>query len=252
MHLPKVFIDPGHGGSDPGASGHGVIEAPAALAVSRLIEQEVARYCDVKMSRNNNSEGPSLTQRANMANRWGADIFVSIHFNSATPSPTSKGLEVWHSFRGGRGRRLAVAIDKRLRECTPLGSRGLKSRESRKYPGQDYYTVIQATNMPAVICELGFLNDVGDAAYVASKTGQVSLARGVAQGILDYFNIQSKEVKTMFRDVSANHWARSSIERLATLGVLKGDDQGQYRPNDPPTRAELAVVVDRVLKLIGK
>ena len=56
----------------------------------------------------------------------------------------------------------------------------------------------------------------------------------------------------MFRDVSANHWARSSIERLANLGILKGDDKGLYRPNDPPTRAELAVVVDRVLKLIGK
>ena len=250
--MPKVFIDPGHGGSDPGASGNGVVEAPTALAVSRLIEQELMRYCDVKMSRNSNSEGPSLTQRTNKANAWGADIFVSIHFNSATPSPTSKGIEVWHSIHGGQGRRLAIAIEKRLQEFTPLGSRGIKSRESQKYPGQDYYTVIQATNMPAVICELGFLNEPGDAAYVSSAHGQVALARGVAQGILDYFNIKGKEVKTMFRDVSANHWARSSIERLANLGILKGDDKGLYRPNDPPTRAELAVVVDRVLKLIGK
>ena len=186
--MPKVFIDPGHGGSDPGASGNGVVEAPTALAVSRLIEQELMRYCDVKMSRNSNSEGPSLTQRTNKANAWGADIFVSIHFNSATPSPTSKGIEVWHSIHGGQGRRLAIAIEKRLQEFTPLGSRGLNPGEPKiSRPGLLHRD--PGTNMPAVIVSW-FLNEPGDAAYVSSAHGQVALARGVAQGILDYFNIK--------------------------------------------------------------
>lgn len=60
------------------------------------------------------------------------------------------------------------------------------------------------------------------------------------------------EVENLFKDVPENHWAKGSIERLAQLGLLKGDEQGNFRPDEPLTRAQLAAVLDRLLKLLGK
>jgi hypothetical protein len=56
----------------------------------------------------------------------------------------------------------------------------------------------------------------------------------------------------MFKDVPDNHWAKASIERLAKLGIIKGDEQGNFRPDEPLTRAQLAAVLDRLLKLLGR
>ncbi|MBC7193913.1 N-acetylmuramoyl-L-alanine amidase [Marinobacter sp.] len=64
--------------------------------------------------------------------------------------------------------------------------------------------------------------------------------------------LKAREVLSMFRDVTKNHWAASSIERLAQLGIIKGDAQGNFRPEDPITRAEVAALLDRILKLLGK
>jgi hypothetical protein len=61
-----------------------------------------------------------------------------------------------------------------------------------------------------------------------------------------------REVEDLFKDVPENHWARGSIERLAQLGLLKGDEQGNFRPDEPLTRAQLAAVLDRLLKLLGR
>lgn len=61
-----------------------------------------------------------------------------------------------------------------------------------------------------------------------------------------------KEVLGMFKDVADGHWAKESIERLAKLGLLKGDQQGNFNPDGPITRAQLAAVLDRLLKLFGK
>jgi len=62
----------------------------------------------------------------------------------------------------------------------------------------------------------------------------------------------SQEVLSMFKDVPANHWAVGSIERLAKLGIIKGDDQGNFRPDVPITRAEVVALLDRVLNLLGR
>jgi len=60
-----------------------------------------------------------------------------------------------------------------------------------------------------------------------------------------------KEVLSgMFKDVPEGHWAKGSIERLAQLGLLKGDEQGRFRPDEPVTRAQLAAVLDRLINYL--
>ncbi len=62
-----------------------------------------------------------------------------------------------------------------------------------------------------------------------------------------------KEVASgMFKDVPDNHWAKSDIERLGKLGLFVGDEQGRFNPDAPVTRAQLAAVISRLLKLLGK
>lgn len=61
----------------------------------------------------------------------------------------------------------------------------------------------------------------------------------------------SKEVFVLFNDIQG-HWASASIERLEKLGIIKGDDKGNFNPDKPITRAETAVLIDRLLKLLGR
>lgn len=63
--------------------------------------------------------------------------------------------------------------------------------------------------------------------------------------------IFKKEVVALFKDVPNNHWAKGSIERMAQLGLLKGDNEGNFKPDDPLTRAQLAAVLDRLLNFWG-
>lgn len=82
--MAKIFIDPGHGGSDPGAVGNGIQEKDITLRIATMIrDMLVSEYEDVtvRMSRTSD-ETVSLSERSNAANAWGADYFVSVHVNA--------------------------------------------------------------------------------------------------------------------------------------------------------------------------
>src|SRR5690606_20927879 len=80
--MAKVFLDPGHGGSDPGAVANGLKEKNLTLAVAKECEKILkAAGVQVKMSRTRDTY-PSLSARCQAANSWGADLFVSVHINA--------------------------------------------------------------------------------------------------------------------------------------------------------------------------
>ncbi len=82
--MVKIFIDPGHGGSDTGASANGLQEKQltlqTALALRNMLLNEYQNV-SVLLSRTSD-QTVSLTQRTNAANSWGADYFLSIHMNA--------------------------------------------------------------------------------------------------------------------------------------------------------------------------
>lgn len=82
--MVKIFIDPGHGGTDPGASANGLQEKQLtlqiALALRNILLNEYQNVT-VQLSRTSD-QTVSLTQRTNAANSWGADYFLSIHINA--------------------------------------------------------------------------------------------------------------------------------------------------------------------------
>ena len=176
----KIVIDPGHAGRnvDPGAvnPGTGLQEADVALAVSRFLEAELMRAGhEVKLTRTEweQPETDDLAYRTSFANDWGADLFVSLHCNSAA-SPSAKGYEVWTSPGDMEGDALATCIYAQIAMEFPdrAGradySDGDPDKESRFY-------VLVHTDAPACLVEMAFISNDEEAALLSDAAlGAVS------------------------------------------------------------------------------
>jgi len=176
-----VVIDPGHGGSDPGAIGIGGIkETDVVLEVSKIVKKLLTdKGVKVLLTRKNEID-LDLPLRVSFANNTDADIFVSIHANASRGKRRDiNGLETFY-YRGGRGRLLAKKIQKQILKVSP-GSpdRGVK---------QGRFYVIKNTSMPAVLVEIGFLTGRLDARRLEKAAHRKRLAYAIAKGILEYLS----------------------------------------------------------------
>lgn len=172
--MKTIVIDPGHGGKDPGATGGGVREKDIALDVAKKVRVHLrAAGYSVILTREQD-KFVSLGNRAAEANMWGADLFVSIHCNSA-PNSSANGMEVYvHTFRGADSTRAAHAIYDRLLPVSGLKGRGVKANN---------YAVLRETKMPAVLVELAFISNDGDRAKLVSDEWKERAAEAIADGI---------------------------------------------------------------------
>lgn len=171
-----VCIDPGHGGKDPGACAGGIREKDIALDVANKIRAHLrAAGYSVILTREQD-KFVSLGNRAAEANMWGADLFVSVHCNSA-PNSSANGMEVYvHTSRGADSTRAAHAIYDRLLPASGLRGRGVKAND---------YAVLRETAMPAVLVELGFVSNEGDRAKLISEDWQDRAAEAIVAGIME-------------------------------------------------------------------
>ncbi|MHC5083729.1 MAG: N-acetylmuramoyl-L-alanine amidase family protein [Planctomycetota bacterium] len=174
-----VVIDPGHGGKDPGATSYlGYYEKGVNLQISR----KVANYLKdagvtVIMTRNSDSY-PELEDRAAIANRNNADLFVSIHCDSIG-NRTHKGYTIyiarsasWSSKKAGRILESSLA-------ATGIASKGMRKAD---------YKVLVQTIGPAVLIECGYLTNPTEAANLENGWYQGKIARAIADGIIEYLN----------------------------------------------------------------
>ncbi|MFN9622310.1 MAG: N-acetylmuramoyl-L-alanine amidase [Cyanobacteriota bacterium] len=174
----RVVIDPGHGGPDPGAVGIGGLRETdivldVALQVAQLLQN---RGVQVLLTRTSEVD-VDLPPRVALANRSGADLFVSLHANALSMDrPDVNGVETFY-FQGGRSYELALSIQRQLMAISP----GTPDRGAR--PGR--FFVIRRTVMPSVLTELGFVTGEIDAPRLADARFRQSLAAAVAKGILD-------------------------------------------------------------------
>ena len=188
----RVVIDPGHAGRniDPGAVNKttGLQEADIALSVSRLVEKYLlAVGYEVKLTRTEweQEETDDLSYRTALANEWGADIFISLHCNSAA-NQSAEGYEVWTSPGNTLGDKLATRIYGQIAAEFPdrAGrtdySDGDPDKESRFY-------VLVHTDAPACLVEMAFISNDEEAGLLADAAWQDRYARAIARGVTDYF-----------------------------------------------------------------
>ena len=187
----RIVIDPGHAGRnvDPGAVNQstGLQEADVALFVSKLVEtQLLAAGHEVKLTRTDweQAETDDLNVRTSLSNDWCADLFVSIHCNSAV-SEEANGFEVWTSPGQTAGDDLATCIYQQIMDQFPdrLGrsdySDGDADKEARFY-------VLVHTDAPACLVEMAFISNDEEAALLADPDWQDTYARAIARGVTDY------------------------------------------------------------------
>jgi N-acetylmuramoyl-L-alanine amidase len=173
----KIVIDAGHGGKDPGAiSSYGykekTVNLDVALQVAQILRDEGHK---VIMTRDSD-EFIELEERAAIANRSKADIFISIHADSCATS-SKNGFTIYVARSGSSAStRLANAID----NC--MAQTGISSNSVR----QADYRVLTHTNCPAVLIELGYLSNYWEAKQLKNVSMQKRLANSIANGITDY------------------------------------------------------------------
>ena len=155
----KVFIDAGHGGTDPGAVGNGLKEKDIVLSIAKKLGALLnGRGISIKYSRTTDTY-LSLDERARLANAWGADLFVSIHANSATSSV--RGTECYtHPTANTATKTLSANISRAIASKFGISNRGHKEAN---------FAVLRLSNMPAILIETAFISNSSDANLLKNR-----------------------------------------------------------------------------------
>lgn len=203
-----IAIDPGHGGSDPGAIGvNGVREADANWRIAQACVNELRTYAGVTVIlTQDNSVNYSRAERVERAISQGADFIVSMHCNSVANAPSANGAEVWipnsSAYMYNECHVPGAALGKKVLEkleALGLNNRGLKTRSSEtntSYPdpgglidylGINYYP--RFSGVPGIIIEHAFVTNEGDAAKLASSEWCEKMGVADAQAIAEYYGL---------------------------------------------------------------
>lgn len=218
LGVSRIVIDPGHGGSDPGASDHGVTEAALVLDIALRLEKLLLAQpgFEVVLTRRTNTAVP-LARRTAIANAEAADLFLSIHANSS-PRTQTAGVETYYLNFASNPQAEAVAA--RENASSPQAMHSLpelvraitmnnKIAESRELAGavqsslvrrlqprnksfqdlgvkQAPFVVLIGAQMPSVLAEVGFLTNRAEASLVKQGAYKQQIAQALCDAILRY------------------------------------------------------------------
>ena len=184
----RVYIDQGHNPQSPnaGAEGNGYREQDLVYRIGELLYERLRRdpNFEARLSRPSpdvllgNSNASSLRLRAEGANRWRADLFLSLHTN-ASDNPATSGSEALVYRLGTTAADIAQVLLRSVVQRTGLRNRGVKAR-----PG---LYVLRRTDMPAVLMELGFITNPGDARLMAEEPEL--FADALYAGLRSYYGV---------------------------------------------------------------
>ncbi len=231
--LKTVVIDAGHGGRDPGCSGADSKEKEITLAIAKNLAFLIRdQYPELKivMTRDDDTFIP-LHERAAMANRAQADLFISIHCNTMPPSPKAAGIYGTETYVMGlhtAGHNLEVAkrenasillesdyqqhydydpdspeghillsmfqnayLDQSIRLAEIVEQQFEQSGRKSRGVKQAGFVVLKSTAMPSILIESGFLSNTSEESFLRQSAGQQQIARA----ILEAFSLYKSEIE---------------------------------------------------------
>lgn len=189
----KIFIDAGHNDSkwNIGAAGNGLREQDITYDISKILANKLQEAgIQVKLSRENKTDilgtdnSTSLSARAKMANAWDADLFISIHCNSAS-SASASGTEVFTYSTSSKSYALAQKICQGICNKLKTKNRGTKTAN---------FAVLRQTSMPAILIETAFISNALDASLLKNK--QDDFASAICNEVCSYYGIQQGKKET--------------------------------------------------------
>ncbi|MFN3648741.1 MAG: N-acetylmuramoyl-L-alanine amidase [Armatimonadota bacterium] len=171
-----IVVDPGHGGKHGGAQGLFSSEKDLCLKMGLALKQELeAKGAQVIITRDSDVF-VSLDERCAIANRSGADIFISVHCNSTGRRNSATGTETY--WRQPRSKRLAETLHPYMVSAVGRADRGVRNAS---------FQVIRETNIPSVLLEVGYINNAEEELLLATPEFHQRFAESVTQGVLRYF-----------------------------------------------------------------
>ena len=221
---PLVVIDPGHGGRDPGATSEfsRVPEKDITLALGRAIRDGLATTGRVRVALTREDDRYLVLQdRYEIARRLGADLFISIHADTAPANDQARGATIYTLSEVASDREAALLAQRENQADLIAGARlspnpdvnviliDLAQRESMnvsadfarllyREAGQVFpfrpdwhrfaaFIVLKAPDIPSVLFESGYLTNPVDAAYLQSAEGRAQIADGMRRAIEAHF-----------------------------------------------------------------
>lgn len=175
-----MVIDAGHGGRDIGASGRKSNEKDINLKTAKRVSKLIRKHCrhvEVIMTRTDD-EYVTLSDRAGMANFFNADLFLSIHSNSARGWAEGTETFIHPSAKGTKSERFARLIQWEYINNGKRESRGVKTGN---------LAVLRKTKMPAVLTEIGFISNKEEEKFIKSRRGQKKIARCLFNAFKQYY-----------------------------------------------------------------
>ncbi len=180
-----IAVDPGHGGTNPGAVGNGTEETDNNLAVALKLRQKLVQAgAKVVLTRSEDrtvapvgsSLGEELQARLDIAEANHADIFVSIHSNS-NPDPSIAGAMTFYP--SGKANELAQEVQNSIIRHTDAIDKGTS-------PATFY--VLRNSTIPSILIEMGFVSNPREASLLQEDSYRNKLAEGTFDGIVRYFS----------------------------------------------------------------
>ena len=218
LRVARVVIDPGHGGHDPGAMNDGLSEADLVLDVAQRLEKLLAKQpgVEVVMTRRSNIF-VALEERTAIANRAGADLFLSIHANASeddrargietyflnfAPNPAAEAIAARENAASARTMRQlpdivkAIALNNKLDESRDFASfvqsammdRLKRANKRVKDLGvkQAPFVVLIGATMPSILAEIAFLTNHQEATLLRGGTYRQQIAEAIFNGVMRY------------------------------------------------------------------
>jgi N-acetylmuramoyl-L-alanine amidase len=229
LGVARIVIDPGHGGYDPGAMTDGVSEADVVLDVATRLERLLINQpgAEVVLTRRTNVYVP-LEERTAMANRAGADLFLSIHANASeddrargietyflnfAPNPAAEAIAARENAASARTMRQlpdivkAIALNNKIDESRDFASlvqssmmerlkRGNKSVKDLGVKQAPFMVLIGAT-MPSILAEISFLTNPQEAALLRGTAYRQQIAEALFTGIMRYQRSLKSDAQTV-------------------------------------------------------
>ena len=224
--VKTIVIDPGHGGKDTGAQGKNSNEKDIVLAVGKLLKKELEKEgFNVKMTRDKDVF-IELGERANLANQWDGDLFISLHCNAIDASPErKKQIKGYHVYvlRAPESEEDKAIARRENKVATLYGEKNAKEELSpiewfklearlEKYKQNSYmfteemlkafdggkikrqgggvggagFMVLVGALMPAVLFEIGFISNPEEEAYMVTTKAQEDIAKRVSKAVSSY------------------------------------------------------------------
>jgi len=170
----KIWVDAGHGGTDCGAVGqNGTYESNINLEVSNLLCKMLSNNGHKIGYTRTSDKAVSLSDRAKLANEFNADLFVSVHCNSAE-NQNANGTESYAYQAGSKGYLRAEVVQKKLVQYLGLANRGMKVAN---------FAVLRQTNMPAILVELAFISNTAEEALLGNSAFREKAATAIFEGV---------------------------------------------------------------------